>query len=196
MGCFTDKISADIAIDCDNLGIAGVEDDVVILEHEVVDKTASAINVTNRMLLDALACTSGNTGYLLEGVKQAQGYNAEFVPSTETFDKWRHVYDGVIGTPSAANRLQASKLSKGTPYMVVIRRRYKGAAKADEFIVLGWDAGVYITAMTENSRESDGMIKFTFSSKDTSLEYDMPRNLLDTDNATTLTAFNNKFATA
>lgn len=196
MGCFTDRISADIAIDCDNLAIGGVEDDVVIIPHDEVDKTASTVNVTNRMILDAFAAVSGKTGFLLEGVKQAQGFLAEFVPSAETFDKWRHTYDGVIGTPSAVNRLQASKLSKGTPYMVVIRRRYKGAAKADEFIVLGWDAGMYITAMTENSRESDGMIKFTFSSKDDSLEYDMFRTLLDTDNATTLTAFNNKFATA
>lgn len=196
MSCFTEEISADIAIDCNNLAIGGVEDDVVILPFNEVDKTASTINATNRLLLDALACVSGKTGFLLEGVKQAQGFLAEFVPSTETYDKWRHAYDGVIGTPSAANRLQASKLSKGKPYMVVIRRRYKGASKAEEFIVLGWDAGLYITAMTENSRENDGMIKFTFSSKDDSLEYDMFRTLLDTDNATTLTAFNNKFATA
>ena len=196
MSCFTDEIAGDILIDCDNLAIAGVEDDVVILPHDTVDKTVSTINATNRLLLDVLACTSGNTGFLLEGVKQAQGFLAEFVPSTDTFDKWRHTYDGVIGTPSAANRLQASKLSKGKPYMVVIRRRYKGAAKAEEFIVLGWDAGLYVTAMTENSRENDGMIKFTLASKDITLEYDMFRTLLDTDNGTTLTAFTNKFATA
>ena len=195
MGCFTDKISADIAIDCDNIAIGGVEDDIVIIPHEDVDKTVSIINASNRLILDDFAAVSGKTGFLIQGVKNAQGFLAEFVPSEETLDKWRHSYDGVIATPSAANRLQASNLTKGVPYMIVVRRRYKGAAKADEFAVLGWDAGLYVTAMTENTRESDGMIVFTLASKDSSLEYETYRTLLDTDNATTLTAFNNKFAT-
>ena len=41
MSCFTERISADIAIDCENLAIGGVEDDVVIIPHDEVDKTAS-----------------------------------------------------------------------------------------------------------------------------------------------------------
>lgn len=196
MSCFTDDISDDILLDCDNLSIAGVEDDIVIIPFEAVDKSATTINATNRLMLDDLITKTGTTGYKLEGIKQAQGFNSEFVPSTETFDKWRHVLDGVIGTPTPENRLQASKLAKGKPYMLVVRRRYKGPNNTSSFLVLGWDAGVYITAMTENSRESDGAIKFTFSSKDVSLEYDMPRNLLDTDYDTTLVSFNNKFATA
>ena len=120
----------------------------------------------------------------------------EFVPGDDVLDKWRHTYDGVIASPTTENRLEASKLAKGEAYLVVIRKRFKGANGEDEFIVLGWDTGVYITVMTENSREADGMFKFTLSSKDKYLEYDMARNLLETDNATTLLAFNNKFATA
>lgn len=196
MKCFTDEISENIAIDCENIAVGGVEDDVVIIPFDAVDKTASTINVSNPTLLDDLACVSGKSGFLLEGVKNAQGFLSEFVPNEETFDKWRHTYDGVIATPSAVNRLEAQKLASGKPYMVVVRRRYKGLAKADEFLVLGWTNGVYVTAMTEGSRENDGMIKFTLASKDKWLEHYMPKTLLDSDNATTLTAFNNKFATA
>ena len=195
MGCFTDTLAADITVNCDYLGIGGVEDDIVLIPHNDLDKTASTINATNRMLFDDFACKSTKTGFLLEGIKQVQGFLSEFVLGSDTLDKWRHVFDGVIASPTAANRLQASKLAKGEPYVAVIRKRFKGLNGADEFLVLGWDAGVYITVMTENSREQEGMIKFTLSSKDESLEYDMVRNLLDTDNATTLTAFNNKFAT-
>lgn len=195
MGCFTDKLSADIAIDCDNISIGGVEEDIVIIAHEDVDKVTSTINSSNRLLLDDFNAISGKSGFLLEGIKNAQGILAEFVPSEETLDKWRHVYDGVIATPSALNRFEASKLAKGESYMIVVRTRYKGVSKADEFKVLGWDAGLYVTAMTENSRENDGMIKFTLSSKDNSLEYNTWKTLLETDNATTLIAFGNKFAT-
>jgi len=196
MGCLTDRLAADLANDCDNLTITGIETDVILIPHALVDKTASIINATNRLLLDNLASTSGNTGLLLEGVKQLHGYNWEFVPSEETVDKYRHTFEGVIMTPNAANRLSASKMAKGESYLVVVHKRYKGAGQADAFLVLGWDTGLYVTAMTENSKESDSAIKFTLASKDDSLEYDAPRLLLETDYATTLAAFVNKFATA
>ena len=196
MGCLTDRLAADLTNDCDNLTISGLETDVVLIPHSVVNKTLSVLDGTNRMLLTNLESNSGGTGYVLEGVKQLHGYNWEFVPSEETTDKYRHTFEGVIMTPSAANRLQASKLAKGESYLVVVHKRYKGAASADAFLVLGWDAGLYITAMTENSKEADSAIKFTLSSKDDSLEHDAPRILLETDYATTLAAFVAKFATA
>lgn len=195
MGCLTDRLAADLANNCDNLTITGLETDVILIPHSQVNKVLSTLNATNRMLIDNLEATSGNTGYLLEGVKQLHGYNWEFVPSEETTDKFRHTFEGVIMTPNAANRLSASKLAKGESYLVVVHKRYKGANNADAFLVLGWDTGLYVTAMTENSKESDSAIKFTLSSKDDSLEHDMPRLLLETDYATTLTAFTNKFAT-
>lgn len=195
MGCITDKISADILVDCDNLSISGLEADVILIPRSDFDRTASTINVSNDILLDNLACQSGATGFKLEGVKQLHSINSEFVPSEETVDKFRHTFRGVILTPSAANRLQASKLAKGESYIVVVNKKWKGANDADAFVVLGYDAGLYLTEMTEGSRENDGNILFALASKDTSLETEIPRNLLITNYATTLTAFNNKFAT-
>lgn len=193
--CFLDSLSDDILNDCDNLSIGGIESDILIIPHPAVDKTASAINADNRILLDELALKAETIAYKLEGVKQLNAYNYEFVPGDEnTLDKWRHTLTGVILTPSAANRLQASKLGKGESYMVVVNKKYKGADSEDAFLVLGWDAGLYLTEMTENSKENDAAINFTLSSKDQFLEKDMPRLLLETDYDTTLLAFNNKFA--
>lgn len=195
-GCLIDQLAADISNNCDYLAIPGIEEDVVLIPYSNFDKASSTINGTNRMLIDNLQCKSGTSGYLVQGVKQVHGFNQEFVPSEETVDKWRHVYQGVIMTPSTANRLQASKLARGESYVVVIHRKYKGVSNADAFLILGWDNGLYVTEMTENSREGEGAIRFTLSSKDDALEYDMARNLLETDYDTTLTAFNNKFAEA
>jgi hypothetical protein len=196
MGCLTDKLTANIAIDCLNLSIAGLESDVVVIPRSDFDRAASTVNATNDILLDLLACKAGSTGFILEGVKQLHSTNSEFVPSDETLDKFRHTFRGVILTPSAANRLQASKLAKGESYVVVVNKKWKGANDADAFQVLGYDAGLYITEMTEGSKDNDAAILFTLGSKDSSLENEMPRNLLITNYATTLTAFNNKFATA
>ena len=195
MGCITDKISADILVDCDNLSISGLEADVILIPRSDFDRSASTINAGNDILLDNLACKSGATGFKLEGVKQLHSTNSEFVPSEETVDKFRHTFRGVILTPSAENRLQASLLAKGESYIVVVNRKWKGANDEDAFLVFGYDAGLYLTEMTEASNENDGNILFSLASKDIRLETEMPRNLLMTNYATTLTAFDNKFAT-
>ena len=50
MGCFTDTLSADVIVNCDYLGQGGIEDDVILIPHNDVDKTASTFNASNRML--------------------------------------------------------------------------------------------------------------------------------------------------
>lgn len=195
--CLTDRLSADIANDCENLSISGIESDILLIPHGDVDKTATTLDATNPLLITDLVLKAGKTGFLLEGVKQTNGYNTEFVPGDEqTPDKNRHVIRGRILTPSAANRLQANKLGKGEAYMAVVNKKYKGAGSADAFLVLGWDAGLYLRSKTESSTENDGAILLELASKDTMLEKDDPKILLETNYDTTLTAFNNKFAQA
>lgn len=197
MGCLTDRLAADIANDCDNITISGIESDILLIPHSDVDKTASTKDAENPLLVTDLVLKAGATGFLLEGVKQTNGYNHEFVPGDEqTPDKSRHVIRGRILTPSAANRLQANKLGKGEAYMAVVNKKYKGADSKDAFLILGWDAGLYLRTKTENSTENDAAILLELASKDIMLENDDPKVLLDVDYPTTLTAFNNKFVEA
>lgn len=197
MNCLTDILSADIVTDCDNLAKAGIEADVLLIPHAMLDKTASTHDVANRLLMTDLKLTPGSTALVLQGVKQLNGFNWEFVKGdSQTLDKFRHLFNGVINTPSAENRLQASKLAKGESYAIVVNKKFKGADGKDAFLVLGYDSGLYVSEMTENSREANGAINFTLASEDEQLENDMPRQLLEADYATTLLAFGNKFAEA
>ena len=194
MGCLTDKITDDIAINCDNIAIAGLESDILLIPHSDVDKSASTIDATNKMIITDVVLKAGATGYLLEGVKQTNGMNSEFIPGDDqTLDKHRHGIRGRVLTPSAANIEQANLLGKGESYMAVVNRKYKGADSADAFLILGWDTGMHLSVMTINSNENDGAILLEMASKDGMLENDLPRVVLDTDYDTTLTAFNNKF---
>ena len=146
------------------------------------------------MIITDLVLKAGATGYLLEGVKQTNGMNSEFIPGDDqTLDKHRHGIRGRVLTPSAANIEQANLLGKGESYMAVVNRKYKGADSADAFLILGWDTGMHLSVMTINSNENDGAILLEMASKDGMLENDLPRVVLDTDYDTTLTAFNNKF---
>jgi len=194
MGCATDRISADLLADCNNLTISGIEADVVLIPLSLIDKTASVLDPTNNLLCTNLVLKADSVGLKLEGIKQLNGYNQEFVlGDSQTPDKWRHVFSGVIMTPSTANRSEASKMTKGESYVIVVNKKYKGAGSADAFLILGYEAGLYVTEMTENSRENNAAILFTLSSLDEMLENDMAKNLLDTDYDTTLTAFTNMF---
>lgn len=195
--CLTDRLSADVVNNCENLAIPGIEADILLIPHGDVDKTASTIDATNKMLVTNLQLKAGKTGFLLEGVKQTNGYNSEFVPGDDqTPDKSRHIIRGRILTPSAANRLQAQKLGEGESYIAVVNKKYKGKDSKDAFLVLGWDAGMYLRSKTESSTENDGAIVLEMASKDNMLESKDPRVLLETDYTTTLTAFSNKFAQA
>lgn len=197
MGCLTDVINADIAVDCENITVGGIESDILLIPHKDVDKTASTLDAENKLLLTDLVLKAGASGYLLEGVKQTNGYNTEFVKGDDqTPDKSRHTIRGRILTPSVENRLQANKLGKGESYMAVVNRKYKGEDSEDAFLVLGWDTGMYLSVKTENSTENDGAILIEMASDDSLLENDDPKVLLDTSYDLTLTAFNNKFVVA
>lgn len=191
--CFLETLSDDILIDCDNLTKAGIETDVILIPRKQIDFSASTVDTQNRILITDIVLKEGSAAYLFEGVKQLNGYNWEFVPSDETIDRYRHTFSGVIMTPSAKNRLEASKLARGEQYVAVVNKKYKGADQEDAFLVLGWDTGMYVTEMSENSKEQDSAILFTLSNKDDELEDEAPRIFLDTDYDTTLTVFENKF---
>lgn len=194
MGCLTDRLAANIANDCDNLTVSGIESDALLIPHSAIDKTATTFDAINKMIITDLVLKSGSTGYLIEGVKQTNGYNWEFVKGdSQTRDMYKHLFNGMVLTPSAVNRESANKLGKGESYLVVVNKKYKGASNEDAFLVLGWSSGLYLNSMTENSREQNAAIVFELASDDEMLENNSPNILLDTDYATTLTAFSNKF---
>jgi hypothetical protein len=191
-----DKLSADIAKNCDVKPIGGIEVNVVLIPFDDIDKTNSTIDGTNDLLITNLATKTGTQGYFVEGIKQSQGASFELVKKEDSFDKFKHMFSGVVLTPSVANKKSLSEISSGSKYVAVVEKKWKGVLEVDAFEVLGWDAGLVISEMTWNTKESDGIIKFVVASEDGYEEPYMTRNVLETDYATTKTAFDAKFATA
>lgn len=191
-----DKLSADIQKDCDNRPKGGIETNVVIINFDDIDRSASTLDGSNDLIITNLATLSGTAGFNLEGVKQINGASFELVPNEEGFDKFNHVFEGVILAPSAANKKSYEEITTGGRYVVVVEKKWKGASQADAFEVLGWDSGLISTAGTWNTKEADGVIKFTLSSEAGFEEPTITRNNLETNYATTKTAFDAKYATA
>ncbi|WP_417351277.1 hypothetical protein [Flavobacterium alkalisoli] len=192
----TSNLTANITFDCANAPIAGIEQNVILINKEDIDYTNVTLDTTNPTLVSNLQLKPGTTGYLLTGVKQSNGKAWELVKKESAPDKFKHTFSGVIFNPGAANKLQASKLAMGAKYVVVIEQVWKGEGSADAFEVLGLKSGLELSTMTNNSKENDNMIMFELASVDGYEEVTMPQTLLDGDYAATKTAFTNLFAQA
>lgn len=190
-----DKLAADIAKDCDQKPVGGIEINAVFINFEDIDKTASTLDVSNELIITNLATNSATSGFNVEGIKQTQGVACELVLNEEGYDKYKHSFAGVVLTPTAANKAALASIASGGRYVVVIEKLFKGALGVDAFEVLGWDRGLVISVVTYNSKEADGIWKFEVSSPDGYEEPNMTRNVLETDYATTKVAFDAKFAT-
>lgn len=191
-----DTLSADIIKDCDNLSKAGLEVNVVILNYDDVDKSASTLDATNDLIITNLATASGAEGFTLEGIKQTNGASFELVKIENSVDAYMHTFSGVILTPSAENKKRIDEMSSGGRYIVVVEKKFKGADQAEAFEVLGWDSGLELATCTWNSKEERGAVIFTLASVEGEEEAKMTRNNLETDYATTKTAFDAKYVTA
>jgi len=190
-----DKLAANIERDCDNKPSGGIEVNVVLINFDDVDKTVSTLDVANDLIITNLATMSTTSGFFLEGVKQAQGTSYELVKKENSFDAYKHLFSGVILNPSAANKKSLSNIASGGRYVVVVEKIWKGISQEDAFEVLGFDRGLVISSLVQNSKEDDGIIKFELASPDGLEEPEITRVNLETDYATTKIAFDAKYAT-
>jgi hypothetical protein len=189
-----EKLTADILKDCDNKASGGIEVNVVLINFDDIDKATSVTDANG--VITNLSTKSGTSGFFVEGVKQVQGASAELVKKEDGFDKYTHLFSGVVLSPSAENKKSLSEIASGSSYVAVIEKKWKGDAQEDAFEVLGWDVGLVISTVVWNTKESDGVIKFELASEEGFEEPELPRNNLETNYATTKLAFDNKYATA
>jgi len=189
----TGKITANLLLDCDALPVGGLTVNTVIINLDDIDRTASTVNVTNRILMTNLQLLPGKTGYSFQGIKQSNGKNYQLVPKENLPNKWSHGFTGVVFNPTPENKLQVSDMSLGGKYVVVVEQLWKGVGSDDAFEVLGFFTGLELAEATNNSSENDNTIGLVFKSAEGFEEPGVPHTLLDIDYATTKAAFDNLF---
>lgn len=189
-------ITADILYDCENPPVGGLETDVVLINISEIDRAATTYDVTNKDIVTNLQLQAGKTGYLFQGIKQINTASSELVKKEFSSDKEKHSFIGVLLNVSAVNKDQINQFKEGGKYVAVVNRKWKGADNEEAFLILGLEVGLEIETQTWNSNENDGTLTFTLASADGFEEPRLPNTLLETDYATTLAAFEAKFAQA
>ena len=105
-----EKLSANIQKDCDNKSKGGIEVNVLLINFDDIDKATSTIDGTNDLLITNLATASGTQGYFVEGIKQVNGVSFELVKKEESFDMYKHMFAGVVLSPSVENKKALSEI--------------------------------------------------------------------------------------
>jgi hypothetical protein len=188
-------IATDLLKNCDAPPTAGIEQNIVLINVEDVDSITADVTLTNSLITD-IVLAAGATGYKVQGVKQVFNY-------TNTLDAPDTAQNGVIHSlairildPSAEARAEINKLIQGALLHAVVERKNKGEDNEDAFLLFGEARGLVLTDMTDDANENDGSILLTLSTPAGLREPFLPKVLLDTDYATTKTAFDNLFAAA
>lgn len=189
-------LDADFVLNCDDRAKGGLESDILLFNRDDVDFDSITYDATNSNIVTNFQLKTGKTGYLLQGVKQVNSTAWELVTQEFSFNTYKHTLNGTILTPSASNKEQAEKISSGGRYVALVNRKYKGVSNEDAFEILGLECGLESETMTYGSGENNGVITFVLSSVEGEEETSIPKTVLETDYATTLTAFEAKFAQA
>lgn len=190
------SILGDMVRDCDNPAMAGIEVNVILINRDEIDLATTTVSPTNKLLVTNLGLLATKTGYLIQGVKQIFSASAELVKKEMGVDKWKHTFTGVVLNMSAENLLQLQLMSEGANLVAVIETKFKGDAQKDAFHILGLGQGLELATATWNSNENEGTVQIELSSVDGYEESTFVQTLLETDYATTKTAFDAKFASA
>jgi hypothetical protein len=192
----TQKLTADLLIDCDNLPVGGLEVNAWIFNKTDIDRSAVTFDASNKISMTNFQLLSAKVGFKLEGIKQSNAKNYALVPKENLPDKWLHQFNGVIFNPTVNNKLQLNSLSEGGRYVVVVEQLWKGATDASAFEVLGYNVGLKLTESVNNSVENDNGITLVLASEANYEETNVPYTLLDIDYATTKAAYDNGFVQA
>ena len=189
MSCIT-KIATDILFDCSNPPSQGIETRMVLINRADINRTLSIENVDGTQDIETNTLA---TGYILEGIKQLNSYNATVTVADDQLTKVAHAFVGRIYNITAESRAFIKSLISGANLVAVVEKKAKGVDGKWGYQILGWDTGLEISEGVENSAENDGAFTFTLASSPLALEPRMPLTFWDTDLATSKAKFENAF---
>lgn len=190
MAC-TKKLTVDILYDCADKPKKGIDGGkAVIINWDDIDFAASTVLGGK---ITALTLKSGTSGIALEWYKELASSNSSFAPNTEDVDGFLHNFLGRMGTTTVEHTERANELKNGR-FIVVYESKYKGVGMEDAFKVRGWENGMKLSEMTENTLENSGSILFTLATEEGDTEEYPYHVLLETDYATTKASFDSLFA--
>jgi len=187
------KILADILFDCNTPPKGGIEQTIVLINREDINKAGSTIDsdvATGKHTITSLALNTGATGYNITGLPGKQIFTTSVTPNVaeDQPDDFTHAVNIRLFNCNETSASLMNNLAVGADLVAVVRN------KSGCIEVFGWDAGLKLSEGSRNSNENRGSWLVTLSSTGTDTEPKTPYIFFNTDEATSIARFEAKFA--
>ncbi|MDR1335739.1 MAG: hypothetical protein LBK22_02790 [Tannerella sp.] len=172
-----------IAAICGQTAAAGLEDDIILLDFNDVDKGSSTLSDS---VIEEIVMNTGKKGFIFTS------YGKSFNDSGATFTKgtyrntWLHNVMLRIFTKSETSKSFVNALGEGAKLIAIVKNREAGPNGHVKYEAYGWDNGLVLNEGTASVNMDDGIVyTLNIGSEDTAQEGSLPKSVFDTDLATT-----------
>lgn len=191
------SITAGITRNCDDKMVTGLQDEVMLINIDDIDKDASTFDATNPLIVTAITLKTTSpaaSGYKIEGINFSNEHNTALV-KRRFINGWDHnlmfrVFDNTPDTKKFVKEAVDAR------FVAIIKNRYSNRNAATNagvtiYEVLGWEYGLEITEATRDTmdEESSGGWVLQAACDETVKEPQLPYTFWVTDEATTELAF-------
>ena len=170
------KLGADlVAAKCSQATTAGLEDDVILLNFDEVNKEGSA--VTKNVISD-IEMIPTKKGYTFTS------FGKSFNESGATFTKgtyrnsWAHTLMLRVFTKDEKSKEFVNQLSEGARLIAVVKNKETGPGGEVKYEAYGWDNGLELNEATSVVEMTDGVVySLSLGSGDTAQEGSLPKSI-------------------
>lgn len=182
-------IAKDIAVNCEDMSVRGLESDGLIINREDIDFSATTFDSTNPNIIKSLVLKTGKTGFEIvqQGATPFTGVQSNLNVGTYR-NTWTHDIPIAIlsNNPDVCANI-VDKLANGT-FVAILRNVLKGSTGNAEYQVYGYAQGLRASEGVNDkySEDTDGGWLVTLQEQRT------PKSAMfffDTDASTTKTAY-------
>ena len=183
MGCL-DGISAAITNDCSKQPVRGLVREAYVFNRANLSFTP---DVSNEVLITALANASGEQAYKVTAYRQDMDAGFDLVTAENLPEKYAHYWKI---EPWDENADQIKNLDNLEDLVVVVER--EGGQNKDSgdgaFQIYGLELGLWKSSATQRANDNDGAPVYEFTSREGQQEKHSKYIFFDTDYATTKAA--------
>lgn len=178
-------LSGNILFDCDYPMVAGVNDNLLLLNKETWDNAVVTRNGVNPQIVEGIVLPTGEVAYKIEGKNNSVEPTQKLVKQ-----KYSEVFDHEITFKAfksdAATKKQLENLARGRVVAIVLNN-HKGNAGAGAYELYGNDAGLEVQELERllNDADTQGAYNIILRTPEVSKEAHLPATIFLTSFAAT-----------
>lgn len=168
------------AAKCNTSSTAGLEDDVILLNFDDVDKAASGTPEDN--VISKIAMKTGKKGYVFTTFgKSFDEGGATFVKGTYR-NTWQHNLPLRIFVKNEEAKAFVNQFASGAKVIAIVKNKEIGPAGEVKYEAYGWDNGMEMNESTNTVAFADGVVyTLTVGSSETAQEGSLPKSVYAAD---------------